>query len=225
MRIGFDHRQKDSSKPNETSKRRWSYFFAKPCPRASHGERFRGGKMNRSLVACAVLASFAAVAPASASMYAFQFSGNSLFGNRTIEGTGVFTTSDVGVTVPGDNDLGYKILSVSGEVNGSMITAPANANGYGYYFLTGPSFLDGTGSRFFTASGLDVDFFNQSSNGRYRVNTFGTGGGFTGFVDTSFAPVVAAVPEPSTWAMMILGFAGVGFMAYRRKSRPALVAT
>jgi hypothetical protein len=28
---------------------------------------------------------------------------------------------------------------------------------------------------------------------------------------------VAAVPEFSTWAMMILGFAGVGFMAYRRK--------
>jgi PEP-CTERM motif len=30
---------------------------------------------------------------------------------------------------------------------------------------------------------------------------------------------VAAVPEPSTWAMLILGFAGVGFMAYRRKSQ------
>jgi len=29
---------------------------------------------------------------------------------------------------------------------------------------------------------------------------------------------VAPVPEPSTWAMMILGFVGVGFMAYRRKS-------
>jgi hypothetical protein len=28
---------------------------------------------------------------------------------------------------------------------------------------------------------------------------------------------VAAVPEPSTWAMMILGFAGVGFFAYRRR--------
>jgi hypothetical protein len=26
-----------------------------------------------------------------------------------------------------------------------------------------------------------------------------------------------AVPEPSTWAMMVLGFAGVGFMAYRRR--------
>jgi hypothetical protein len=33
---------------------------------------------------------------------------------------------------------------------------------------------------------------------------------------------VAAVPEPSTWAMMLLGFAGVGFMAYRRKAKPAL---
>lgn len=34
----------------------------------------------------------------------------------------------------------------------------------------------------------------------------------------------AAVPEPSTWAMLILGFAGIGFMAYRRKSKPALMA-
>ena len=31
--------------------------------------------------------------------------------------------------------------------------------------------------------------------------------------------VVTAVPEPSTWAMLILGFMGVGFMAYRRKSQ------
>jgi hypothetical protein len=36
---------------------------------------------------------------------------------------------------------------------------------------------------------------------------------------------VSPVPEPSTWAMMILGFAGVGFMAYRQKSKPALMAT
>jgi PEP-CTERM motif len=32
------------------------------------------------------------------------------------------------------------------------------------------------------------------------------------------ATVTASVPEPSTWAMMILGFMGVGFMAYRRKA-------
>ena len=29
----------------------------------------------------------------------------------------------------------------------------------------------------------------------------------------------SAVPEPSTWAMMILGLAGIGFTAYRRKMR------
>jgi probable HAF family extracellular repeat protein len=35
---------------------------------------------------------------------------------------------------------------------------------------------------------------------------------------------VGGVPEPSTWAMMILGFAGIGFMVYRRKSKPSLLA-
>jgi len=36
--------------------------------------------------------------------------------------------------------------------------------------------------------------------------------------------IAGAVPEPSTWAMLLLGFAGLGFMAYRRKSKPALMA-
>lgn len=35
---------------------------------------------------------------------------------------------------------------------------------------------------------------------------------------------VAAVPEPPTWAMMLFGFAGVGFMAYRRRSSTLHVA-
>jgi hypothetical protein len=30
---------------------------------------------------------------------------------------------------------------------------------------------------------------------------------------------VAAVPEPSTWAMMFLGFAGLGFLSYRKSRR------
>lgn len=33
---------------------------------------------------------------------------------------------------------------------------------------------------------------------------------------------ITATPEPSTWAMMILGFAGVGFMAYRRRANGTL---
>lgn len=35
---------------------------------------------------------------------------------------------------------------------------------------------------------------------------------------------VTAVPEPSTWAMLILGFAGIGFMAHRRRRAAALAA-
>jgi hypothetical protein len=45
------------------------------------------------------------------------------------------------------------------------------------------------------------------------------------YFDDVLLNVTAAVPEPSTWAMMIPGFAGVGFMAYRRKAKPALMAT
>jgi hypothetical protein len=46
----------------------------------------------------------------------------------------------------------------------------------------------------------------------------------TGGNVTIVGSLLPAVPEPSTWAMMILGFAGIGFMAYRRKSKPELMA-
>jgi hypothetical protein len=43
------------------------------------------------------------------------------------------------------------------------------------------------------------------------------------FERTSFSGgfyYVEAVPESSTWAMMILGFAGIGLLAYRKKNKP-----
>jgi hypothetical protein len=41
-------------------------------------------------------------------------------------------------------------------------------------------------------------------------------------IDAS-AAIASAVPETSTWAMMVLGFLGVGFLTYRRKQNgPAL---
>jgi hypothetical protein len=49
------------------------------------------------------------------------------------------------------------------------------------------------------------------------VDVVATGGGAKLSSDDS----VAAVPEASTWAMMILGFMGIGFVAYRRKGKPA----
>jgi hypothetical protein len=50
----------------------------------------------------------------------------------------------------------------------------------------------------------------------------GLGAGFDYFKQLGFGyqpDVVTGVPEASTWAMMILGFAGVGFLAYRRKNQ------
>ena len=41
------------------------------------------------------------------------------------------------------------------------------------------------------------------------------------FAGDNVAGVAPSVPEPSTWAMVILGFFGVGFMAYRRQSKPS----
>jgi hypothetical protein len=32
------------------------------------------------------------------------------------------------------------------------------------------------------------------------------------------------VPEPATWAMMLIGFAGLGFAAYRRRGKAVLAA-
>jgi hypothetical protein len=67
----------------------------------------------------------------------------------------------------------------------------------------------------------DAEFsygFEETGSTFFDTSFFGV---ITGVVVADAAP---AVPEPSTWAMMILGFAGIGFMAYRRKSKPTLMA-
>ena len=41
---------------------------------------------------------------------------------------------------------------------------------------------------------------------------------------TSAGGLTLNVPEPSTWAMMILGFAGLGFAGYRKSRKAAVIA-
>jgi hypothetical protein len=66
-------------------------------------------------------------------------------------------------------------------------------------------------------SGTDYLSVYTSSANVYST-PYGSGVASVNF--TINGPLVAAVPEPSTWAMMILGFCGVGIMAHRRKSMP-----
>ena len=79
-----------------------------------------------------------------------------------------------------------------------------------------------TGDAF--AQPADGNQLSDATN-RYVFFTFTEGQRFDTVRFTSSSPAfevdnlafgVAAVPEASTWAMMLLGFAGVGFAAYRR---------
>jgi len=78
----------------------------------------------------------------------------------------------------------------------------------------------GTGESFSNPLRLDVDTNAGSIFSRNVAGDPSHIGLVTGFND----PLVAAIPEPSTWAMMILGFAGVGFMAYRKKKSDLALA-
>ncbi|MBN8988325.1 MAG: PEP-CTERM sorting domain-containing protein [Rhizobiales bacterium] len=62
-------------------------------------------------------------------------------------------------------------------------------------------------------------FFGITSATPFSSATFTSQNAISTFNIPEIEFRVAAVPEPSTWAMMILGFVGVGFMAYRRKSK------
>jgi hypothetical protein len=63
-----------------------------------------------------------------------------------------------------------------------------------------------------TAGPVNFDLYYVEGNGSPAVLS----------LNLPNARLTDPIPEPSTWAMMILGFFGIGFMAYRRKSKPAL---
>jgi hypothetical protein len=78
---------------------------------------------------------------------------------------------------------------------------------------------------------IHIDLGGNSPGGLWDL-TFGSGDamsnngsplalyftdGINGEKDGLFG--VISVPEPSTWGMMLLGFAGLGFLGYRRTQR------
>ena len=70
--------------------------------------------------------------------------------------------------------------------------------------------LSGTGLQQFTFNWAGVDYIAITGGSGYYINDIQVN-----------QPVVAAVPEPSTWAMMLLGFAGLGFAFHRSRRKLA----
>jgi hypothetical protein len=55
-----------------------------------------------------------------------------------------------------------------------------------------------------------------------QYNALNNGAPYAGFPTAGFwTATLPPVPEPSTWAMMLFGFAGLGFVAHRASRRPA----
>jgi len=67
--------------------------------------------------------------------------------------------------------------------------------------------------------------FNASTNDLFQFDFTLTGGSLEApLAVEAFVQIGSGVPEPSTWAMMILGFAGLGLLGYRRSRRCSAVA-
>jgi hypothetical protein len=126
-------------------------------------------------------------------------------GNDVVNNFGVFTLSPITTTYNTPFTL---------QVNFTLPTGVAPP---------GPTFSSViTGSVTGANGGVQINFDNTPQS--FTSNS----GPFTFFVNdlgvnsngvNNISGVIQAIPEPSTWAMMILGFFGIGFMAYRRKSQ------
>jgi hypothetical protein len=139
---------------------------------------------------------------------------------------------DVSLTAPATSvavNLGSFTLTNSGLFNPYIFNGDSfdlKVNFTSPALTTANIFADVTG--FITVLGglVYVDFSPQTvtySGGSFLLSVHDVLLGTTLFdrrdVDllTGTITMSSAVPEPSTWAMMMLGFAGLGFLTYRRR--------
>jgi len=122
---------------------------------------------------------------------------------------------------------------------GELFYAPANTGLKEFDFLIENNFGTGTNATFVLATWDPItngpgsllfsesSFVSTAAGFNWNYNTLPDIGSLTGGAEyVAFLTVTSGVPEPSTWAMMALGFAGLGFVGYRKtkKDAAALVA-
>lgn len=162
--------------------------------------------MSRSLWAVgAVLLSGLVASPASAAFYDFELTGTNQ------------ASFQLNSSMPTrSSDYGFLAQSFFDDVSGTFSGAPGVADinfGTGLaatFNLGGPYNVQLLGPELFTG---------PSSDPTFNVGSFDLRNAVFGINDVLTISAVAAVPEPSTWAMMVLGFAGVGFLTFRRRNQ------
>jgi len=101
---------------------------------------------------------------------------------------------------------------------GDLIFNLTNAGLSGLNTIPGFNLTD---LHFALASGSNGVYYTTAGPGHSAgewTNPDPSGNGGISSTLNIYADVTAAVPEASTWAMMILGFFGVGFISYRRRA-------
>ena len=147
----------------------------------------------------------ACIAPASATVYDLFLTPTS----GSIAGTGLLTL-DTSVPASGLVSVDLSdVTSVTFNIGGENF-----GTGYSTYSLSALQFLNGSIWDITFSSAVDGNQISLMTTAQYAFTNGISGTSSSGTITSELAP---AVPEPSTWAMMILGFCGVGFMAYRRK--------
>jgi outer membrane lipase/esterase len=102
---------------------------------------------------------------------------------------------------------------VPGSATGSACVAGLGASGWGQ-FCGNTTIPNSEFSHLRSANSEQTSFFSDDQH-------FSDAGQLIE-AQFDFSLVESGVPEPSTWTLMILGFAGVGFVGYSRKNRPTL---
>jgi hypothetical protein len=135
-------------------------------------------------------------------------------------------------------ESGSVTFNLSGSALNVVWGSPNDDNPWSTNYVSFYSGANGGGGLLGTmlASDLYSNFsgINNTTDPGYMISfapgNFGSVVFGTGPSDFEFAVVgpstfsVAGVPEPSTWAMMFLGFAGLGYAAFRRSSKTSVSA-